>query len=124
MISLASRGGVSIDNILDQLKSCGVCPSYAVRKATKNDVSKGSCCPVAVGNALRDMHKEIQEIICECGEGSITRKGEETLINQPLVNKIVDKIQAFEECPSCHENTLIHQGGCVGCPNCGYSKCS
>ena len=124
MISLASRGGVSIDNILDQLKSCGVCPSYAVRKATKNDVSKGSCCPVAVGNALRDMHKEIQEIICECKEGSITRKGEETLINQPLVNKMVAKTQAFEECPSCHEHTLIHQGGCVGCPNCGYSKCS
>lgn len=124
MISLASRGGVSIDNILDQLKSCGVCPSYAVRKATKNDVSKGSCCPVAVGNALRDMHKEIQEIICECREGSITRKEEEILSNKPLVNKIVDKTQAFEECPSCHENTLIHQGGCVGCPNCGYSKCS
>ena len=124
MISLASRGGVSIDNILDQLKSCGVCPSYAVRKATKNDVSKGSCCPVAVGNALRDMHKEIQEIICECREGSITRKEAEILSNKPLVNKIVDKTQAFEECPSCHENTLIHQGGCVGCPNCGYSKCS
>lgn len=124
MISLASRGGVSIDNILDQLKSCGVCPSYAVRKATKNDVSKGSCCPVAVGNALRDMHKEIQEIICECREGSITRKETEILSNKPLVNKIVDKTQAFEECPSCHENTLIHQGGCVGCSNCGYSKCS
>ena len=124
MISLASRGGVSIDNILDQLKSCGVCPSYAVRKATKNDVSKGSCCPVAVGNALRDMHKEIQEIICECREGSITQKEVEILSNKPLVNKIVDKTQAFEECPSCHENTLIHQGGCVGCPNCGYSKCS
>lgn len=35
MISLSARGGISIDNILDQLKSCGVCPSYAVRSATK-----------------------------------------------------------------------------------------
>ena len=124
MISLASRGGVGIDNILDQLKSCGTCPSYAVRQATKKDCSKGSCCPVAVGNALRDMHKEIQEIICECREGSITQK--EIPANQPLVNKMTkfDKVSVLEECPSCHEKTLIHQGGCIQCNSCGYSKCS
>ena len=124
MISLASRGGVGIDNILDQLKSCGTCPSYAVRQATRKDCSKGSCCPVAVGNALRDMHKEIQEIICECREGSITQK--EISTNQSLVNKMTefDKISVLEECPSCHEKTLIHQGGCIQCNSCGYSKCS
>ena len=117
MISLAARGGVGIDNILDQLKSCGVCPSYAVRSATKKDTSKGSCCPVAIGNALRSMHKEIQEIICNCNES-----------NQSITSSIEIQInqstqQSFEECPSCHEKTLIHQGGCVGCPNCGFSRC-
>ena len=124
MISLASRGGVGIDNILDQLKSCGTCPSYAVRQATRKDCSKGSCCPVAVGNALRDMHKEIQEIICECRKGSITQK--EISTNQSLVNKMTefDKVSVLEECPSCHEKTLIHQGGCIQCNSCGYSKCS
>lgn len=124
MISLASRGGVDIDNILDQLKSCGTCPSYAVRQATRKDCSKGSCCPVAVGNALRDMHKEIQEIICECREGSVTQK--EIPTNQSLVNKMTefDKVSVLEECPSCHEKTLIHQGGCIQCNSCGYSKCS
>ena len=63
MMSLAARGGIKIESILDQLKSCGTCPSYAVRKATKGDVSLGSCCPTAVGNALKDMHKEVLEII-------------------------------------------------------------
>lgn len=59
MISLAARSGVEVPDIVDQLDSCGVCPSYAVRRATKHDTSKGSCCPMAVGNALMDMWKEM-----------------------------------------------------------------
>lgn len=121
MISLAARGGVGIEAILDQLKSCGVCPSYAVRTATKKDTSKGSCCPVAVGNALRDMHKEIQDIICACGDNNLIEHSTPLIGNPVVVNK---QAVELEECPSCHENTLIHQGGCVGCSNCGYSKCS
>lgn len=155
MISLAARGGVGIEAILDQLKSCGVCPSYAVRSATKGDTSKGSCCPVAVGNALRDMYKEIQEIICECNNGGDKKltayyipglyalNPEETIPEgyvtldeipkkegQPLIEATKEYIQnlhkdsSLEECPSCHEKTLIHQEGCIQCNSCGYSKCS
>ena len=60
MISLSARGGIDIYSIIDQLKSSGTCPSYAVRRATKHDTSKGSCCPVAIGNALIDMYEELQ----------------------------------------------------------------
>lgn len=122
MISLSARGGIGIDKILDQLKSCGVCPSYAVRSATKKDTSKGSCCPVAVGNALKEMYEEIQKIICECKENSAIRQEKEA-INQPLINTTVGE-SALEECPSCHEKTLTHQGGCIQCNSCGYSKCN
>lgn len=111
MISLSARGGISIDNILEQLKSCGVCPSYAVRSATKKDTSKGSCCPVAVGNALRDMHEEMLQRIQNC--------------IPDITNVEIDNIQdkEYEECPSCHEKTLTRQGGCFQCLSCGYSKC-
>lgn len=154
MISLASRGGVGIDNILDQLKSCGTCPSYAVRQATKKDTSKGSCCPVAVGNALRDMHKEIQDIICECKgedkkltayyipglyafnpgetipEGYITldeiprKEGQSQAEATKEYIQNLHKNSSLEECPSCHEKTLIHTGGCVSCINCSWTRCS
>ena len=40
MISLAARGGIDVYSIVDQLKSSGTCPSYAVRTATK----QGNCC--------------------------------------------------------------------------------
>ena len=154
MISLASRGGVGIDNILDQLKSCGTCPSYAVRQATKKDTSKGSCCPVAVGNALRDMHKEIQDIICECKgedkkltayyipglyafnpgetipEGYINldeiprKEGQSQAEATKEYIQNLHKNSSLEECPSCHEKTLIHAGGCVSCINCSWTRCS
>lgn len=135
MISLAARGGLSIEAILDQLKSCGTCPSYAVRQATKHDTSKGSCCPVAVGNALREMSKEIQDIICECKEGTpIVSNLAPT--DKPVLGNVVKSIpivnnsyyttaeSTLEECPSCHEKTLIHAGGCVSCINCSWTRCS
>ena len=126
MISLAARGGIGIEAILDQLKSCGVCPSYAVRSATKKDTSKGSCCPVAVGNALKEMYDEMQEIICECKDNSAAKMMalEEA---KPAIYNVIPEGElhkALEECPSCHEKTLIHQGGCIQCNSCGYSKCS
>ena len=97
MISLSARAGVTTEDIVDQLNSCGVCPSYAVRKATKNDTSPGACCPTAVGKALVEMQKEL------LGE----KKEEKN--NGP-------------RCPKCNE-PMIHNNGCIECKNCGYTKC-
>ena len=118
MMSLAARGGVKIDAILDQLKSCGTCPSYAVRAATKHDTSVGSCCPVAVGNALRDMHNEIQERLKNCVPDTREKR------NVKMSNFKPQDITEYEECPECHHKTLIHSGGCVQCVDCGWSKCN
>lgn len=110
MISLSARGGIGIEAILDQLKSCGVCPSYAVRTATKQDTSKGSCCPVAVGNALKSMHEEIKQRIESC---------------IPELHNVEDSTdEKGEECPNCHQKTLIRSGGCNECHNCGWSRCA
>ena len=100
MISLSARAGVNLDTIIDQLNSCGVCPSYATRKATKGDTSPGSCCPIAVGKALKEMHDELlgKEV-----------KGKISNVNSP-------------KCPKCGAE-LIHEGGCNICKNCGWTKC-
>ena len=71
MISLAARGGIDVYSIVDQLKSSGTCPSYAVRTATKHDTSKGSSCPVAIGNALLEMYEEMMD---EVGFSDIEEK--------------------------------------------------
>ena len=119
MISLASRGGVDIYSIIDQLQSSGTCPSYAVRTATKHDTSKGSSCPVAIGNALLDMYKEMQREINNEEEIEVDKdlnKKPQNITNKMKHNEV--KIR----CPECGE-TLVFEGGCNTCKNCGYSKC-
>ena len=111
MISLAARGGIDVYTIVDQLKSCGTCPSYAVRRATKHDTSKGSCCPVAIGNALIDMYEELQMELGLAEEkiSDVEQKSTQAYGNKP-------------KCPECGE-PLIFEGGCNICKSCGWSKC-
>ena len=122
MISLAARGGIDIFSIVDQLKSSGTCPSYAVRHATKKDTSRGSSCPVAIGNALLDMYYEIKNEISddEIEEISINKK---TIVKSPnLKNKVKKEKKLKPICPECG-GELIFEGGCNTCKDCGYSKC-
>jgi ribonucleoside-diphosphate reductase alpha chain len=118
MVSLSARGGISIDDIIDQLNSCGVCPSYAVRHAVKKDTSLGSCCPVAIGNALKDMYEEIQERIHYCHD-TMSKSDVQYRLEESLKST-----EQYEECPSCHKKGLTHVGGCDQCILCGYSKCN
>lgn len=105
MISLAARAGVSLDDIVDQLMSTGACPSYA-----KRGKSKGSCCPMAIGYALKDMHKQFNECFVN---GVVVAKLSEN-------NKVTVKSGAV--CPNCGEE-LVFEGGCNSCKACGWSKC-
>ena len=117
MISLAARGGIPIEAIVDQLDSCGTCPSYAVRRATKGDTSLGSCCPIAIGNALKEMHNEMMNDIgndeCCCEEITVERS-----IRQETKESTV-----FTECSNCGEISFLAEGGCGICKSCGYSPC-
>ena len=132
MISLAARGGIDIYTIVDQLKSSGTCPSYAVRRATKKDTSPGSCCPVAVGNALIDMYKEMKEELGVSEEPEEEDESKEYVKNkinpqlkihrgQRVKIKPIDE-KAIIPCPECGE-PLVFEGGCNTCKNCGYSRC-
>lgn len=112
MISLAARGGIDVYSIVDQLKSSGTCPSYAVRTATKHDTSKGSSCPVAIGNVLLEMYEEMMD---EVGFSDIEEKELEV-----ITPKIVPVSKA--KCPQCG-GELVFEGGCNTCKNCGWSKC-
>lgn len=124
MISLSARAGVDIDKIIDQLNSTGVCPSYAVRRATQKDTSKGSCCPMAVGNALKDMYNEVQESLkqhCHCHEGGCNYKHDTEI--STIATTVKENSKDEYHCPECGEE-LTFEGGCNICKNCGWSRCS
>ena len=118
MISLSARAGVDIYSIVDQLKSSGTCPSYAVRTATKHDTSKGSSCPVAVGNALMEMYEDLQGELFE-DKKTLEKSTEEKRIEAQAANK---KNKTVIPCPECGA-PLVFEGGCNTCKECGYSKC-
>lgn len=105
MISLSARAGCNIHEIVDQLNSCGVCPSYAVRTATKKDTSRGACCPISIGNALLDMWTEMQQDL-----------------NHDVSRQDNESTESKVKCPKCG-TPLVFEGGCNICKACGWSKC-
>lgn len=106
-ISTSARSGVGVETIIDQLYSCPPCTSYTNRTAMKRDTSKGSCCPVAIGNALKEMFEEVQYELGNIEDEQCT----------------ADKKQRIKlPCPECGEE-LYFEGGCNVCKSCGYSKC-
>ena len=122
MISISARAGIDIYTIVDQLNSTGNCPSYSVRRVTRGDTSRGSCCPMAVGNALLDMFDEVQQ---ELQQTESVASGHTPPVKKAPVRPRAEKKVTAESilCPQCGE-PLTFEGGCNTCKNCGWSKCS
>ena len=118
MISISARGGIDIETIVDQLNSSGSCPSYTARRVTRKDTSKGACCPMAVGNALMDMYREMQEELLQ-------KQGKEPMKPKKAPKpKAVTPVEETDKmyCPECGE-PLVFEEGCNICKSCGWSKC-
>ena len=119
IISLSARGGIFIKDIVDQLFSSGVCPSYNVRKVVKKDTSRGTSCPVAIGHALLDMHEEVLEELGLKEEEVEAKEVEKT--TTPVNKEINKEVNEDNLCPDCKAE-LKFVSGCNEC-SCGFSRC-
>ena len=72
--------------------STGACPSYAKRAGT----SKGSCCPMAVGFALKEMYNNFNDMF----HFEIKDKKIKTIA------KIIKEENNIAKCPECGELLL------------------
>lgn len=122
LISLCARGGIDIYSIVDQLKSVYTCPSYACRTATRHDTSKGNSCPAAIGNALLEMYKEMQEDLSDDEETFTPSPDKLVEVKHKDTNIELPKEKSGAKCPECGGD-IIFTGQCVTCPECGWSKC-
>lgn len=103
MISVSLRSGVKVEEIIDQLKGI-TCPA-CTKLISKGEQLSGISCPDILAKTL------LEEYL-----GKTSNEKKEIKKNN---NKTID----FITCPDCGES-LIHDGGCVTCTNCGWSKCS
>ncbi len=102
LISLAIRGGIPVEEVIEQLNSTHPCPSYMMAHATGRKASKGKSCASAIANVLKELQKAITPV---GGKKSID-----------------EKVSTREKCPNCGSGT-IQVEGCTSCPECGYSRC-
>lgn len=103
LVSIALRSGVKAEALLEQLQGIR-CPS-TVRQAGM----KCTSCPDAIAKVVRRVDKMRRAI--PGGMGTVAA-AESTA--EPRFPKF---------CPECGTR-LEHEGGCVACRSCGYSKCS
>ena len=124
LISLLARKGAPIEEIVDQLNSVVVCPSYASARAAGKEVSPGSSCASSIAKALLDMHSKFSStFMYEDDDGEEENSIKETVqLNKEQITKEI-KGPEYQICPECKEKTLYNSGGCVQCSNCSWTKC-
>ena len=112
LMSVALRAGVDSDELIRQLKGIR-CPS-TIRQQGMAVTS----CPDAIAKAIEKVmqaSKTNQIPPCPPPRGA-GRKG------RPAPNMTPAESKLAKYCPECGAQ-LEHEGGCVTCRNCGYSKC-
>jgi len=133
LVSIALRSGVDHKYIVEQLKGIR-CPSTIRQKGLKV-----LSCPDAIGRLIEKVAKIQNGQKDLAGEISIT---EEQKFQRPTANtyhklndtledeadfKVAELENDMDErntavCPECGRK-VEHEGGCVVCRSCGYSKC-
>ena len=123
LISLLARKGAPLEEIVDQLNSVVVCPSYASARAAGKEVSPGTSCAASIAKALLEMHDKFQKIYMDTDdEEEVPHPKAKVQLNKERVVEEV-KRPAFTKCPECGKESLMFSGGCNSCVECGYTKC-
>ena len=113
-MSAIFRLGGNIDNIEKAFRGVGGCNSFATQRGKGIKLSSGSSCGMAILNELKAFIKEKK-----------TGEVKETTAKAIKVEKKedVNKVQSASKCPECGQHTLVFEGGCNCCKNCGFSSC-
>jgi len=110
LVSIALRSGMDVKSIVEQLK--GIRCATTIRQRGLKVMS----CPDAIGRVIEKVMKL---------QNGNSRDDELAILNS--LAEIEDEISATlnrgeKLCPDCGK-PVEHEGGCVVCKNCGYSKC-
>ena len=114
LVSIALRSGISVDEIVNQLKGIR-CPS-----TIRQPGMKCTSCPDAISKVVR----KVAEYQKQLKNGGADNQAEAlTRASRALEGERERFAKTAKYCPECGAE-LEHEGGCVSCRSCGYSKCN
>lgn len=122
LVSVALRSGISINEVYDQLKGIR-CPS-TIRQQGMSCTS----CPDAIAKVVMKVSRQIEEekLKEKAAGGGVKPEAPLPADNSIGTQKQIVDIPAtageIHSCPECG-SAVEHEGGCVICRNCGFSKC-
>lgn len=128
LISTALRSGMDVESLIEQLRGIR-CHSTLRQKAT-NPKIKVLSCPDAIGRVLEkvvklkalddEMRHEYERGHC-AKEDKCEKREARTESDVERCDCMLD-VGEDALCPECGSK-MEHEGGCVMCRSCGYSKC-
>ena len=141
LVSIALRSGISVDEILDQLKGIR-CPS-TIRQQGMQCTS----CPDAIARMVKRVDDHVKalaaaektvpeaEVVApqgpppkfcsQCGSKLIVKDGKPICLTcsaKEEEKKAPATSDPSSACPECGQ-PMAHEGGCSSCLSCGFSKC-
>ena len=125
LVSTALRSGLEVEAIIEQLK--GIRCHSTLRQRGVNQNIKVLSCPDAIGRVLEKVAKLVREGE-QIGLGVQNNGAKAPAIVPAEVN--VEEVAPAQDassllsspCPECG-GLMEHEGGCVICRGCGYSRC-
>ena len=109
-LSAILRLGGSLNNIEKAFTGLETCNSFIRARDKGQKLTSGSSCADCILKTVKDFEKEMT-----CSQETMSQKAVETIS--------VKTHYTVSTCPECGE-ILSHEGGCISCKICGYSKCS
>lgn len=124
LTSYALRLGGKVDDIIKELESA-LCPACAKLREKDKTISKS--CASCIAQALKEMQEYLKGIKKNEGyvkdAAEIVKEAINDVVKVPAKEPVLDIHDGKMKCPDCGEYTLIPDGKCAYCNNCGYSKC-
>jgi ribonucleoside-diphosphate reductase alpha chain len=121
LISLLARKGAPLEEIVDQLNSVVVCPSYVSARAAGKEVSPGNSCAASIAKALLELHDKFISIYMDDDDDEPQPKAKVQIDKERITKEV--KGPEYAKCPECGKESLVFSGGCNSCVECGYTKC-
>jgi ribonucleoside-diphosphate reductase alpha chain len=103
LISLAIRGGIPVEEIVEQLQGTHSCPSYMLARGKGKNLSPGRSCASAIAYKVAKIKEELDK------KYNGKSQQEEMLADNTMLCQCGQKLERAE--------------GCLICRSCGFSKC-